>query len=204
MGSTVDKKGLEAALARGVEILDKFLPLKSWLVFPVLYAACVWAVRRVFDYRERILAWQVWLDPDFVRTKPDEFVLAFFSGNEALGREYAGEIARQDLRVLRAAFPALYPVLGLEDAFLKALFKTEIDAADYRTIVIEFASRTAKARDDIRPASADPEFWKALYFIAAEAAALGLHLLKDEEVQDMIVTLIKGPAGLGPAIPPEA
>jgi hypothetical protein len=204
MGSTVDKKGIEAALARGVEILDEFLPLKSWLVFPVLFAACVWAVRRVFDYRERILAWQVWLDPDFVRTKPDEFVLAFFGGNEAIGREYAVEIARGDVRALRAAFPALYPIFGLEDAFLKALFKAEIDAADYRAIVVEFASRSAKARDDIRSAAADPEFWKALYLIAAEAAALGLHLLKDEEVQDMIVALVKGPAVLGPSIPPEA
>jgi hypothetical protein len=200
----VSKKDIEAALARGVDLLEKFLPLKSWLLFPVLYSACVWAIRRVFDYRERILAWQVWLDPDFVRTKPDEFVLAFFGGNEALGREYADEIAREDLRVLRAAFPALYPVFGLEDAFLKALFKSEIDAADYRAIVVEFASRTAKAKDDIRPAAADPEFWKALFFVTAEAAGLGLHLLKDEEVQDLIVGLIKGPVTLGPAIPPEA
>jgi hypothetical protein len=200
----VNKKDIEAALARGVEILDPFLTLKSWLLFPVLYSACVWAVRRVFDYRERILAWEVWLDPEFVRTKPDDFILAFFRGNEALGREYADEIAREDLRVLRAAFPALYPIFGLEDAFLKALFKTEIDAAEYRTIVVEFASRTAKARDDIRPAANDPEFWKALFLVAAEAAALGLHLLKDEEVQDMIIGLIKGPAGLGPTVPPEA
>ncbi|MGZ5469218.1 MAG: hypothetical protein ACXW2H_08795 [Candidatus Aminicenantales bacterium] len=59
------KKDIEAALARGVEILEAFLPLKSWRLFPVIYSACVWAVRRVFDYRERILAWQVWLDPDF-------------------------------------------------------------------------------------------------------------------------------------------
>jgi hypothetical protein len=200
----MSKKDIEAALARGVEILDAFLPLKSWLVFPVLYSACVWAVRRVFDYRERILAWQVWLDPDFVRTKPDDFVLDFFRGNDPLRREYAGEIDRGDLRVLRAAFPALYPVLGLEDAFLKALFKTEIDAADYRAIVVEFAARTAKARDDIRPAADDPDFWKALFLIAAEAAALGLHLLKDEEVQDMIIGLIKGPSALGPTVPSEA
>jgi len=200
----VNKKDIEAALARGIEILDAFLPLKSWLLFPVLYSACVWAARRVFDYRERILAWEVWLDPEFVRTKPDDFILAFFRGNEALGREYADEIARQDLRVLRAAFPALYPVFGLDDAFLKALFKTEIEASEYRTIVVEFASRTAKARNDIRPAAADPEFWKALYLVAAEAAALGLHLLKDDEVQDMIVGLIKGPVNLGPAVPPEA
>jgi len=200
----MDKKGVEAALARGVEILDRFLPLKSWLLFPVLYAACVWAVRRVFDYRDRILAWQVWLDPDFVRTKPDAFILAFFSGYAALARAYADEIARGDLRALRAAFPSLYSVLGLGDAFLEALFKAELDAADYRAIVVEFAARTARARDAIRPAESDPAFWAALEAIGREAASLGLHLLKDEEVQDMIVALVKGPAALGPTIPPEA
>jgi len=198
------KKDIEAALARGVELLDGLLPLKTWLFFPVLYAACVWAVRRVFDYRERILAWQVWLDPEFVRTKPDSFILDFFCGNAALRGAYADEIARGDLRVLRAAFPALYSVIGLEDAFLKALFKAELDAADYRTLVVEFAARTAAARDAIRPVAGDPAFWEALERIGREAASLGIHLLKDEDVQDMIVALIKGPVGLGPSVPPEA
>jgi hypothetical protein len=198
------KKDVEAALARGVEILDKLLPLKSWLYFPLLYAACVWAVRRVFDYRERILAWQVWLDPEFVRTKPDSFVLDFFRGHERLDREYAAEIAGGDLRVLRAAFSALYAVIGLEDAFLQALFKPEIDAADYRAIVVEFAARTARARDAIGPAAADPAFWAALERVGREAASLGLHLLKDDEVQDMIIALIKGPSSLAPSVPPEA
>jgi len=200
----MSRKDVEAALARGAEILDRFFPLKSWLVFPVLYSACVWAVRRVFDYRERILAWQVWLDPDFVRTKPDGFILDFFASNTALARAYAVEIARDDLRALRTAFPALYPLFGLEDAFLKALFRPEIAAADPRTIVVEFAARTARARDGIAPAAADPAFWNALRMIGTEAASLGLHLLKDAEVQDMIVGLIKGPANLGPAVPPEA
>ncbi|HMA54481.1 MAG TPA: hypothetical protein VKT17_08455 [Acidobacteriota bacterium] len=198
------KKDVEAALARGVELLGELLPLKSWLYFPVLYAACVWAIRRVFDYRERILAWQVWLDPEFIRTKPDDFILDFFCSNESLHREYAGEIARRDLRVLRSAFPALYSVLGLEDAFLKALFKAELDAADYRAIVVEFAARTAKARSAIGPAAADPAFWEALERVGREAASLGLHLLRDEEVQAMIVGLIKGPVETGPSIPPEA
>ena len=198
------KKDLEAALARGVDILDGFLPLKSWLVFPVLYSACVWAVRRVFDYRERILAWQVWLDPEFVRTKPDGFVLDFFTGNAALRHAYSDEIARSDLRVLRAAFPALYTVVGLEDAFLKALFKPELDRADYRTIVVEFAARTAKAREGLAPAAADPDFWRALVAVGVEAASLGLHLLSDEAVQDLIVRLVKGPSALGPSIPPDA
>jgi len=200
----MNKKGVESALGRGIEILDEFLPLKSWLYFPVLYAACVWAVRRVFDYRDRILAWQVWLDPEFVRTKPDEFVLHFFSGHEALSKAYSDELGRGDLRTLRAAFPALYPIFGLEDAFLKALFKSEIGAADYRAIVVEFAFRTSKARDDIQPAASNPDFWKALELVGMEAASLGLHLLKDEDVQNMIIALVKKPAVLSPAIPPDA
>lgn len=200
----MNNKGIEAALARGVDLLDRFLPLKSWLYFPVLYAACVWAVRRVFDYRERILAWQAWLDPEFVRAKPDEFVLDFFRGRGPLAREYAAELARGDLRALRTAFAALYPVIGLEDAFLKALFKPELDAADFRAVVVEFAARTAKAREDIKPAAADPTFWPALESVGRAAASLGLHLLADEEVQDLIVGLIKGPVALGPSVPPEA
>ena len=200
----MSKKGVETALGRGVDILNEFLPLKSWLFFPILYSACVWAVRRVFDYRERILAWQVWLDPEFVRTKPDDFVLHFFATHEALSREYAEELAARDLRVLRAAFPALYPVFGFEDAFLKALFKAEIESADYRGIVVEFASRTGKARDDIQPAAANPDFWKVLELIGMEAASLGLHLLKDEDVQNMIIALVKEPAGARSVIPPDA
>jgi len=200
----MSKKGLEAALARGVELIDRLLPLKSWLYFPILYAACVWAVRRVFDYRERILAWQVWLDPEFIRTKPDAFILDFFRGDEALGREYAAEIGRGDLRVLRAAFPALYGVIGLDDAFLKALFKPELDARDFRAIVVEFAARTARAKEAIKPAAADPAFWSALESVGREAASLGLHLLKDKDVQDLIISLIKGPVAAGPVVPPEA
>jgi len=200
----MSRKSVEAALARGVELLDRFLPLTSWLYFPILYAAAVWAVRRVFDYRERILGWQVWLDPGFVRTKPDGFVLDFFKGDERLAREFAGEIARNDLRTLRAAFPALYSVVGLGDAFLKALFKPELEAGDLRTVVVEFAARTARAREAIQPAAADPSFWDGLECVGREAASLGLHLLADEEVQDLIVALIKGPAVLGPTVPPEA
>ena len=128
----MSKKDIENALDRGVEILDEFLPLQTTLYFPILYSACVWAVRRVFDYRERILAWQVWLDPEAVLTKPDEFILHFFSTDEALRKVYAAELAARDMKVLRAAFPALYPVRGLEDAFLKALFKKELAAGDFR------------------------------------------------------------------------
>jgi hypothetical protein len=187
----MSKKDIESALARGVEILNEFLPLKSTLYFPILYAASVWALRRVFDYRERILSWQVWLDPDEVRTKPDEFILHFFVTHKALREAYAGEIAGRDMKALRAAFPALYPVCGLEDAFLKALFKKELEAGAYRKIAVEFESRAAKAREDIRPAEEDTRFWSALENLGAELAALGIHLLKDEDVEKAIINVIK-------------
>lgn len=191
----MSKKDVESALARGVDILNEFLPLKITLYFPILYSACVWAVRRVFDYRERILSWQVWLDPEEVRTKPDEFILHFFATHEALKTVYAGEIAGRDMKVLRAAFPALYPVCGLEDAFLKALFKKELDSRGYRRIAAEFGSRAARAREDIRPVEMSTPFWTALENLGAELAALGIHLLKDEEVAKAIINVIKKKTG---------
>jgi len=187
----MSKKDIESALVRGVEILNEFLPSKSTLYFAILYSACVWAARRVFDYRERLLAWQVWLDRDSVETKPDEFIIHFFTNDEVLGRVYAAEIAGRDTRALRAAFPALYPVCGLEDAFLKALFKKEIDSGDYRKIAAEFDARASRAREDIRPAEGNAQFWAALENLGAELAALGIHLLADGDVQRAIISVVK-------------
>jgi hypothetical protein len=193
----MSKKDVESALARGVEILKEFLPGRDALYFPVLYAACVWAVRRVFDYRERILAWRVWLNPEEVRTKPDEFILHFFRSNEALVRAYAGDIAARDMKALRAAFPALYPVCGLEDAFLAGLFKKELAAGDYRKIAAEFGARAAQAGEDIKSAAADARFWAGLENMGAELAVLGIHLLKDEDVRKAVAAALKKKAGKG-------
>jgi len=191
----MSKKDVESALARGVDILSEFLPLETTLYFPILYSACVWAVRRVFDYRERIFSWQVWLDPEEVRTKPDEFILHFFATHGALKTAYALEIAGRDMKALRGAFPALYPVCGLEDAFLKALFKKELDSGEFRKIAAEFGTRAAKAREDIRPLEMSTPFWTALENLGAELAALGIHLLKDEEVEKAIIGVIKKKTG---------
>jgi hypothetical protein len=187
----MSKKDIESVLARGVEILNEFLPLKSALYFPILYSACVWAVRRVFDYRERLLSWQVWLDRDSVQTKPDEFIVHFFATDEVLRQAYAAEISARDIRALRAAFPALYPICGLEDAFLKALFKKELDSGDYRKIAAGFDMRASKAREEIRPADGNAHFWAALENLGAELAALGIHLLADEDVQKAIINVVK-------------
>ena len=187
----MSRKDIEQALVRGVETLAAFIPSAPFLLFPVLSSVCVWSVRRVFNYRDHILTWKVWLDPEAVRTKPDDFILHFFAKNPVLSQIYAREIEAGDIRGLRAAFPALYPVLGLEDAFLRALFRVELAAGDVRGIAAEFEARAAAAAEGLKPAEADPAFWRFLEIFGMELASLGLHLLEDRTLQDLILAAIR-------------
>lgn len=186
----MDKKGIEKAIARGVEIVADFLPVKSYLYFPLLYSTCVWAVRRIFDYRERILGWQVWLEPGAIRTKPDEFIIHFFESRGGLLRVYETEVLEKDIGELRKAFVALYPIIGVEDPFLQGLFRKELEKEDYRKIVEEFAGRAAGAREDVEAASASKDIWKTLQDFGMEMACLGIHLISDDEVRKLIMKKI--------------
>jgi len=187
----MSRNDIEQALVRGVEALAAFLPSAPFLLFPVLSSVCVWAVRRVFNYRDHILTWRVWLDPESVRTKPDDFILHFFRNDRVLAEVYADEVASGDINGLRAAFPALYPILGLEDAFLQALFRPELEAGDVRRIVAEFKPRAAAAVEEMGPAASDPAFWSFLEAFGMELASLGLHLLKDGTVEALILAAIE-------------
>lgn len=187
----MSRKDIEQALVRGVEALAAFLPSAPSLLFPVLSSVCVWAVRRVFNYRDHILTWKVWLDPETIRTKPDDFIRHFFAKDPVLAGVYAAELEAGDIKGLRAAFPALYPVLGLEDAFLRALFRPELAAGDLRKIAAEFEARAAAAAEMIKPAEDDPAFWRFLEAFGMELASLGLHLLKDGTVEDLILAAIE-------------
>jgi hypothetical protein len=187
----MDKKGVEKALAKAVRALSDVLPLKSYLLFPVVYSVCVWAVRRVFDYRARILSWQAWLEPGAIGTKPDDFVLRFFRDHGGLAREYAEELQARNMRALRKVFPKLYPVIGIEDPFLQGLFEAELKAEAYRDIVDEFAARGTKARADIAAASEDGRFWRDLEAAGMELASLGIHLFTDDEVRRLILEQIR-------------
>jgi hypothetical protein len=187
----MDKKGVEKALAGAVRALSDILPLKSYLLFPVVYSVCVWAVRRVFDYRARILSWQAWLEPGAIGTKPDDFVLRFFRNHGGLAREYAEEFEARNMKALRKAFARLYPVVGIEDPFLQGLFGAELKAEDYRKIVAEFAARGARARADIAAASLDDRFWRDLEAAGMEMASLGIHLLADDAVRRVILAELR-------------
>ncbi len=187
----MDKKSAEKALAKAVLALSDVLPLKTYLLFPVVYSVCVWAVRRVFDYRARILSWQLWLEPGAVATKPDDFVRRFFEKHRGLAKEYAEELRAENMKALRKAFGRLYPVVGIEDPFLLGLFAIELKAGDYRKIVDEFAARGARARADIAAASEEDRFWRDLETAGVELASLGIHLFTDDEVRRLILEQIR-------------
>jgi len=72
------KSSLEKVVEKGIGFLSKIFPLKTYLYFPLLYASFIWAIKRVKEWKEEIFSWKVWLDPDRIEMKPDEFILNFF------------------------------------------------------------------------------------------------------------------------------
>ncbi len=187
----MDKKRAEHVLDNGVKVLTEFLPLKTYIYFPLLYSICVWAVRRIFDLKERVLAWQVWLEPGMVESKPDEFILNFFERTDGVREAFAEEVRTKDLAALRKAFVGLYPVCGLEDAFLLALFQDDLEAGDFRKIADEFKERAGRAVEDIKPTGSGQEFWRGMQNVGMEMAKLGIHVLTDVQVRKIILDRIR-------------
>jgi hypothetical protein len=185
------EKSFEEALQEGIRFVSQFVPQSVYLVFPLLSAALVWAMRSSKAWKEKIFSWKVWLDPQWVKVKPDEFILEFFSNHRELSRVFAAEIREKDRGSLRKAFQSLYPILGLDDPFLAGLFHEELESKDYKKIVRQFASRLARAVEEIEPAEAKAEFVEGLEAIARELASLGSGLFTDRSVQKVLADIIK-------------
>ncbi|MFQ6069159.1 MAG: hypothetical protein ACE5LC_01385 [Candidatus Aminicenantales bacterium] len=182
---------LQTAIEGGIRFLSELFPLKDYLYFPLLNAALIWAVRRREDWKEKIFSWQVWLEPDFVSQKPDKFILDFFKKKKTLATAYEREIEEKDLSGLRKAFNFLYPVFGLEDPFLLALFHEEVERENFREIVEDFIPRLTRARDDIRAAGDEAGLLKRLKSFSEEMLSLGVDLLTQAEIQKMIASALK-------------
>ncbi|MGB3863850.1 MAG: hypothetical protein WA915_17385, partial [Candidatus Aminicenantaceae bacterium] len=90
----------------------------------------------------------------------------------------------------------LYPIFGLEDPFLLALFGEEIDAKNFSKIVLEFDTRVEKAKKDIRALKEDHRLLAGLKAFGEEMASLGTTLLVESEVQrslqDILEDQLKG------------
>lgn len=185
------KSSLEKVVGNGISFLSKIFPLKTYLYFPLLYASFIWAIKRVKEWKEEIFSWKVWIDPDRIEVKPDEFILNFFEINPALNKTYEAEIKKKDLVSLRKNFFRLYPIIGLEDPFLSSLFYEEIKSGDFEKIVKEFEERVSQAEKDIEAFNGKLKLLEGLKSFANEMVSLNLDLFSQDKVQDIFAGLIK-------------
>ena len=191
----MSKKTVESLIERVVSVLTEFFPKQSYLFFPLISAAVIWAVRRPEEWQERIFSWKVWPEPDYLPMKPDAFIVDFFEQDADLTASFQEEIINKDLAGLRQAFLRLYPVLGLEDPFLVSLFRKEIASKNFQRIADEFDKRVERARADIAAVEGRPRFVQALKTISRELASLGAGLLSQAEVQKALEKMVKSRLG---------
>jgi hypothetical protein len=184
-------KPVEKVIKNAVKLLREIYPQSAYLYFPLLSTALVWAVRRPEEWEKSIFSWQVWPDPDYIRTKPNDFILEFFNSRPSLKEAYSEEIKHKDWKTLRAVFIRLYPILGLNDPFLMALFKEELEAEDYPKIVLEFDSRVGKAKQDIRAVEANDRLLAGLKAFGEELASLLTAILAESDVQRSLQEILE-------------
>ena len=189
-------KPVEKVIKNAIKLLREIYPKNTYLYFPLLSTALIWAVRRPQEWKESVFSWQIWPDPDYIKAKPNDYVLEFFSGHPLLQKEYSEEIERKDWKTLRAVFIRLYPIFGLEDPFLMALFRKEIEANNFSGIVLEFDHRVEKAKEDIQAIKKDQKLLAALRAFGEEMASFITTLLAESEVQrslqDILEAELKG------------
>ena len=92
---------LQKIVEDGIRFLSEIFSIKSYLYFPLLYASSVWAARRIDEWKENIFLWKVWIEPDIVNVKPDEFVLKFFKNNKSLNEAFFEKIQKNKSNIKR-------------------------------------------------------------------------------------------------------
>ena len=95
------------------------------------------------------------------------------------------------MKALREAFNRLYPILGLEDPFLAALFYKELESRDFRKIVKEFKEKVSRAERDIEAFEGKSRLLEGLKTFADEMASLSIELMSEDEVQEIVANTIK-------------
>jgi len=182
---------LEQFIKNGVLALEEALPKQKYLYFPLLYSMLFWMMRKPGEWKEKIFSWKIWTNPGRIRIKPDEFILFFFDLHKDLSFQYMEELEKKDLRTLRKAFRYLYPVVGLSDPFLTALFHEELKDHDYVRIVSEFPERVAKAAGEIESVNRRSRLVLGLAAILDNLASLSAYLLKQSPSRKAISGLVK-------------
>jgi len=186
----VEEKKLQAFLKQSAEILQDFFPADALALIPLLYSTLIWAVKRKGNLEAEVSGLRLWLEPEVVDNKPDEFILDFFEKQQALQEAFKAEIKSRDMKSLRPAFRALYPVVGLEEPFLQSLFSEELAREDFRLIADQFDWKLKQALEEIKAAEKKPELWKALKKIGESFMSLGWAWLSDDELRAWLKSLL--------------
>jgi hypothetical protein len=186
----MEKKSFEQVIEDGVRLLERYIP-QTYLYFPLLSSAIVWAIRRRKEWEEKIFAWEVWIEPESVKEKPSGFVVSFFKNHPALSWTFAKELDKNDIASLRDAFRCLYPVVGLEEPFLSALFQAEVKSEDYRKIVRDFEARVRRAKRDMDAVKGHSGLLRDLKVFAEEMVSFGKDYLLEKDVQKAVAEILK-------------
>lgn len=186
----MEEKKLQAFLKQSAEILQDFFPADTLALIPLLYSTLIWAVKRKGNLEAEVSGLRLWLEPEVVDNKPDEFILDFFEKQQALQEAFKAEIKSRDMKSLRPAFRALYPVVGLEEPFLQSLFSEELAREDFRLIADQFDWKLKQALEEIKAAEKKPELWKALKKIGESFMSLGWTWLSDDELRAWLKSIL--------------
>lgn len=180
----MDEKELISFLKQARTVIQDFFPVDSIALVPVIFSSLIWSLNRRRAIKSQILEMRIWLEPETLKNKPVEFILDFFESIPDLKSAYAEELADHDLRALRTAFKALYPILGLENPFLEKLFSEELKKRDYRRIVSDFHPRLTQALAEIEAVPGKRNFWKTLKEISEAFLSLGWSLMTESQVRE--------------------
>lgn len=186
----MEEKKLQDFLKQSAEILQDFFPADTLALIPLLYSTLIWAVKRKGNLEAEVSGLRLWLEPEVVDNKPDEFILDFFGKQQALQEAFKAEIKSRDMKSLRAAFRALYPVVGLAEPFLQSLFSEELAREDFRLIADQFDWKLKQALEEIKAAEKKPELWKALKKIGESFMSLGWAWLSDDELRAWLKSIL--------------
>lgn len=186
----MEEKKLQAFLKQSAEILQDFFPADALALIPLLYSTLIWAVKRKGNLEAEVSGLRLWLEPEVVDNKPDEFILDFFEKQQALQEAFKAEIKSRDMKSLRPAFRALYPVVGLEEPFLQSLFSEELAREDFGLIADQFDWKLKQALEEIKAAEKKPELWKALKKIGESFMSLGWAWLSDDELRAWLKSIL--------------
>ncbi|HOT69175.1 MAG TPA: hypothetical protein PLW30_05845 [Candidatus Saccharicenans sp.] len=186
----MEEKKLQDFLKQSAEILQDFFPADALALIPLLYSTLIWAVKRKGNLEAEVSGLRLWLEPEVVDNKPDEFILDFFEKRQALQEAFKAEIKSRDMKSLRPAFRALYPVVGLEEPFLQSLFSEELAREDFRLIADQFDWKLKQALEEIKAAEKKPELWKALKKIGESFMSLGWAWLSDDELRAWLKSIL--------------